>query len=601
MPVVRGLILSLGVGVCIFLIAFVRPAPRPVALELVPPRAAPPPAIVEPSVTTQAPSPVPAPQVREPEPAPAAVRTEEVATPVPAVEEGEPRKDPSAKLFAPGSIPHFDITLTPAAWNALERNPREYVEATVVVDGKKLERVGVHLKGAAGSYQPLGAHPALTLKVNEFVKGQKYRGLTKLHLNNSVQDPTYLHERIAGELFLAAGVPAARATQARVVLNGRDLGIHVLKEALDRRFLRRHFKDDSGNLYDGGFCQDVYQRLENDTHRESTDQSDLKALVKASQEPDLAMRWQHLGEVLDLERFARYLVLEVLLWDWDGYALKPNNYRVYHDPQTDRLVFLPHGMDQLFAQPEAPISPSMGGIVARAFVSTPEGRALYRARLRELTETLFRVELLDRQVLDVRTALVEAALQGKRRDTSLAARIDQLRQILRARVRSVERQLLEKPAQPLALDAGGKALLGGQRWYPEKDTGGVEASERTEPNGARQLVVDSHGNRCLGSWRCRVLLEPGLYRLSCRARTEGVVPLSDKKGAGAGLRLGGTQSPRANSLVGDSAWSELVHELEVASAEEEVELVCELRALQGKVTFDRASLAVQRLSRRARR
>ena len=503
------------------------------------------------------------------------------------------KKDPSDELFSPGIVPRLVITIDPEGYRSLSRRPREYVEATVEADGKVFERVGVHLKGAAGSFRPISSNPALTLKFNEFVEEQKFHGLRKIHLNNSVQDRTYLHEIIAGEVFLAAGVPAARATHARVILNGRDLGLYVLKEGFDKRFLRRYFQDDSGNLYDGGFCRDIYQPLENDTHRDSRDRDDLRRLIEASETPDLEERWLRLAEVLDVERFMSYLALEVLLWDWDGYPMKPNNYRIYHDPTSDRLVFFPHGTDQLFAQPDGPIMPHMGGLVARAVMETPGGRAKYMERLQEIVETVFLPEVLDRRILEVRDRLVPLA-QERVRGRDLMPCIEWLRSSIRERAQSVAQQLERRPARPLAVDGGGLAKLAGQRWYTEKDTGGVEASEVGEPGSDTQLMIDSHGNRCLGSWRCRVLLARGAYRLRGWVRTEGVVPLADQKGTGAGLRLGGTTTPRQNQAVGDRDWEMLEHDFEVHSNVEEVEVVCELRATEGRAWFDRASLAIVR-------
>jgi hypothetical protein len=522
-------------------------------------------------------------------PAPRKTRAREVAPGTPR----QPGNDPSDRLFSPGIVPRIAITIDPAGWRSLERSPRDYVEATVEADGETFERVGIHLKGAAGSFRPISSNPALTLKFNEFVPRQKFHGLRKLHLNNSVQDRTYLHEIIASELFLAAGVPAARATQARVTLNGRDLGIYVLKEGFDRRFLRRYFRDDSGNLYDGGFCQDIHAPLENDTHRDSRDRSDLLALRRAAQTPDLEDRWRRLGEVLDVERFFSFLALEVLLWDWDGYPMKPNNYRIYHDPESDRLVFFPHGTDQLFARPDGPIMPHMAGLVARAVMETPRGRAKYLERLREILDTVFLPGAIDRRIVEVRDRLVPLA-RGRGRDASLVQRIESLRASVRERARSVERQLHQRPARPLVPDGSGLATLERQRWYTEKDTGGVEASEVEGPGGEVLLMVDSHGNRCFGSWRSRVLLARGAYSLRGRVRTEGVVPIADRKGTGAGLRLGDSETPRRNQAIGDSGWRMLEQHFEIHSSHEEVEIVCELRATEGRAWFDRASLAIVR-------
>jgi len=40
--------------------------------------------------------------------------------------------------------------------------------------------------------------------------------------------------------------------------------------------------------------------------------------------------------------------MEIMLAHWDGYAQNRNNYRVFHDFDSGRLVFLPHGLDQMF-------------------------------------------------------------------------------------------------------------------------------------------------------------------------------------------------------------------------------------------------------------
>ena len=163
------------------------------------------------------------------------------------------RADASEEFFTNGPVPHLKIEITGTNWTALQRNSRAYVRATIHDGDKVYTEVGIHLKGAAGSSRDLNDKPALTLKFDKFRDGQRFHGLDKIHLNNSVQDGSYMTELICGELFRAAGVPAARTTHARVGLNGRDLGLYVLKEGFNKTFLRRYFSDPNGNLYDGGF------------------------------------------------------------------------------------------------------------------------------------------------------------------------------------------------------------------------------------------------------------------------------------------------------------------------------------------------------------
>src|SRR5258705_9751992 len=255
----------------------------------------------------------------------------------------------SESFFTNGQIPTISIDLPGASLTALRQNNREYVRATVREGDKIYKDVGIHLKGAAGSFRALDEKPALTLNFDRFNPRQKFHGLDKLHLNNSVQDPSYMTEILCGELFRAAGVPAARGAFARVSLNGRDLGICVLKEGFGKEFLEQYFSNVHGNLYDGGFLRDItdpLQRISAEETKDVKDFSDLKALAAAAREPDPILRMERLGKVLDLDRFISFIAMEILTWHWDGYALKKNNYRVFHDLSTGRMVFFPHGMDQ---------------------------------------------------------------------------------------------------------------------------------------------------------------------------------------------------------------------------------------------------------------
>lgn len=80
---------------------------------------------------------------------------------------------------------------------------------------------------------------------------------------------------MCGELFRAAGVPATRACLALVELNGRKLGLYVLKEGFTKEFLGLFFQETGGNLYDGGFLRDIDQDLELDNAEEGPpDRSD---------------------------------------------------------------------------------------------------------------------------------------------------------------------------------------------------------------------------------------------------------------------------------------------------------------------------------------
>ncbi|HAV61722.1 MAG TPA: hypothetical protein DCY13_05075, partial [Verrucomicrobiales bacterium] len=200
---------------------------------------------------------------------------------------------------------------------------------------------------------------------------------------------------------------------ARVKLNSRDLGLYVLKEGYDKGFLKRNFSNPDGNLYDGGFLMDVDQRLDRDEGPGQANWNDLDMLVGAAFESDLDARLRRLTAILDLDRFLSFAALEMLTCDWDGYLQNSNNYRLYHDPEQERFVFIPHGMDQMFWDLNFPITPGpapmrgrrggwrRGGLVAARAFEIPELQQRYLARVGQLLETEFtpaRLETILHQV-----------------------------------------------------------------------------------------------------------------------------------------------------------------------------------------------------------
>src|SRR5258708_18713540 len=107
------------------------------------------------------------------------------------------------------------------------------------------------------------------------------------------------------------------------------------------------------------------------------------------------------------------MAMENLTCHWDGYAMNRNNYRIFHDADTDRMVFMPHGMDQMFGvrriQPNMPILPMMKGPVARAVIwETPEGQRLYLERLARLSTDLLDGARLSDRVHEIARAINRA-------------------------------------------------------------------------------------------------------------------------------------------------------------------------------------------------
>lgn len=533
---------------------------------------------------------------RRAKPKPAAPKPGVAPKPVAAPKPPPAPVDPSVAFFREGRIPRLRIEIPPGELQRLREQNREYVRCTVSEEeGLEYVHVGIHLKGAAGSFRGLDDRPALTLNFDKFTDGQLFHGLDKLHLNNSVQDPGYLDELICSELFLEAGIPAARTTHARVWMNGRDLGLYVLKEGFNRRFLKRHFAEDGGNLYEGGFVQDIDGNPKLQSGEGAVDRSDIQAVLAACRESDPALRWQKLAATVNIERFLTFMALELLTCHWDGYCENRNNYRFYFEPPGGKVQFFPHGMDQMFRNPGAGVLHTPGGMVCRAVLSNPEWRGAYRDRLDTLAARFVPPDRLLARV-DAHHARVRPVLaqMHPRAAEEFDQRTRELKSRLSARAESIQRQLATPEPRALRFSQDGTAAVTG--WSARKETEDARTEVVKAAGAAKECYSITAGpsGRCIASWRARVTLPAGRYRLSARARAIGVRALADGPGAGAGLRISG--SSRDHRLEGDSGWTLLRYEFQVSEALREVELVAELRAAAGQVLFDSGSLQLQKLA-----
>jgi hypothetical protein len=503
-------------------------------------------------------------------------------------------------LFTNNLVPHLQLEISPEGMDVLEkyrqvwgkpRPERIDVKATVR-EGKTIySNVAVHLKGSY-TFQGIDEKPSLTLNFDKFAPGQRFHGLDKIHLNNSVQDPSYLCEKLTREMFVAAGVPAARIGHARASLNGRELGFYVLVEGYNKRFLKRHFKSTQGNLYDGGSGGDISKTLEVDSGEEPENRADLAALLAATREPDPTKRLARLEQVLDVDRFLTFAALEVLLQHWDGYCLGPNNFRLFHDATTGKMVFLPHGLDQILGvglSPPSTITPNWDGVVARALFTTAEGRRRYLERLGQVFTNQFRTDDLIARIDELAKRNRPYAAQGIFAPFQYQSAVDGLKSRIVRREGQVRDQL-ENPERPLAFGTNGIVKLSG--WQFRRPNRGSIEGRRTRDGERDMLEVQiSGGSWSSASWRKLVLLERGRYELSGMARVIGLPQGSTNSGVM--LRVSGERD--STGLVTNAGWTPLHYEFELAGMNN-AELICEFRGPEGKGIFDASSLKLRRLS-----
>ncbi len=500
-------------------------------------------------------------------------------------------------FFTNGTLYHFALEIADEDIESLRQKPRDYVPAKLRLGNEVLTNIAVHLKGGSGSFRKVDDRPGLTLDFNRYEDGGRFRGLKKLHLNNCNQDPTRLSEFIGGQLFREAGVPAARAAHAVVELNGRRLGFYVALESMDDVFLARNFQDKKGNLYGqtrGGDITDPIERMEGET---PLTHADLQALLAAVQETNLQARVQAMERRLDLDEFISFMAMEIIAGHHDSYTLARHNYRIYHDPGTEKISFLPHDLDQLMRRPNFGIVVPTRGLVAQTVMSTPELAARFQTRAGWLITNVFAVPRLTQRVDRVVSALMPG-LQAY--DAEIAAAFTNSAAEFKARIINRGLGLQRKihimhglvPALAFQKDT---ALVTG--WTADPPRPGIQLARAKSEDRKPSLWMKWTGtNLAIASWRAQVLLEPGCYRLEGLARCSGVTAANfrRRRGEGVALYAPAFRSIEPFRLAGDFTWQKLSHVFEV-TARDDVELACELRADQGEVWIQEDTLRLVRL------
>jgi hypothetical protein len=382
---------------------------------------------------------------------------------------------------------------------------------------------------------------------------------------------------------------------ARVLLDGKDLGLYVLRESYDKQFLLRAFGNNHGNLYDGGFCQDIDSDLEKDSGDGPDDRSDLHALLTLCREFD-AERTVRFEQRVDVDALIDFCALEAMLGHWDGYSQNRNNFRLWLATAPARAVFLPHGMDQLLGDSEASILRHPPAIVASAVMQVPAWRKRYRERCKQLLPLFAPNKLLPRLKALAAKLRKELHAMDPEAASGFDGAVNDLIGRLEARYRNLQVQVKAPEPKPMPFPPSGAIAL--KTWHPAAETDHVELAKKGfQGVQTLQIACQKRGDEPRqAQWRTTLLLGQGRYRLVATARCEDVEgpPPGDDGAPTGGARLA-VDDARSERLFGDQNWKALSCEFEVGEYQRDVELRLELRAMAGRAWFRFDSLQLQKL------
>ena len=109
--------------------------------------------------------------------------------------------------------------------------------ATLLIDGMKLDSVGVRCRGNT-SLMTIGNAEKKSFNIElDWIKKQNLYGYTTLNLNNGFEDPTFMREVLYANACSAV-CPCPKANFVKLLINGENWGIYINVQQLDGTFFK---------------------------------------------------------------------------------------------------------------------------------------------------------------------------------------------------------------------------------------------------------------------------------------------------------------------------------------------------------------------------
>lgn len=283
-------------------------------------------------------------------------------TPGPRLTPADVRSFPNAPVYDLGTLRTFFLQFDAADWEqelTAFFNTDVEVPATLIVDGKTYEEVGVHFRGNSSFRMvPSGYKHSLNLSL-DFVKGKQDLGSYQtFNLLNSNNDATFVRTVLYSEIAKHY-IPTPATNFVRVVINGESWGIYVSSQQFNGDFLRDMFKTKDGTRWkvpgsprgrggleylgeNVGAYRRIYEIKSDDTPKAWTD---LIALTRVLNQTPSDQLEAALAPILDVDGTLKFLALEVALVNSDGYWTRASDYNIYQDVRG-QFHIIPHDVNE---------------------------------------------------------------------------------------------------------------------------------------------------------------------------------------------------------------------------------------------------------------
>lgn len=249
-----------------------------------------------------------------------------------------------------------------------------FAKASVFFNGIEWYHVGVRFKGNSSlrtTWQQGLMKLAFRLDFDEFeddypeIKNQRFYGFQKLSLSNNFEDNSYLHEKVAADIFRHAGLKSPHTAYYAIYVDYGEgpvyFGLYTGVEIVEDTMLKDQFGSDHGNCYkpegvEATFAYGTFNESGFDlkTNEDIADYSDVNALyeiVNSNLRLSDTEQWKdNLESIFDVDNFLHWLAVNTIIQNWDSYGIMYHNYYLYNNPYNNKLVWIPWDNNEALAE-----------------------------------------------------------------------------------------------------------------------------------------------------------------------------------------------------------------------------------------------------------
>jgi hypothetical protein len=329
-------------------------------------------------------------------------------------------RKPHQLLFAAEALHDLHISLDRGDWSRLCANvlANDYYPAALSMNGTTLPEIRVRARGRNSRN---ARKPGLRVDLEAGGKKSAIPAVAGFVLGNLVSDATLLHDWLAMKVFRKAGISAPRRSFARVFVNNEYRGVYALGEEIGGSFLRRHFREKNGHLYEyhstprlPGASASSAPILKALNHRKADKPGRGASILSAIQAGALAARGGKKNAPLDLRHLATVLAVESFCDDRHGLLSErgPDGLYYYSARKPSEAFVIPWGRDEAFlAWQRPPLEYADRSPLARRVLEQEYARSVFQATLADLATLAGSNGWLEGKILNRYFSLRGAALE----------------------------------------------------------------------------------------------------------------------------------------------------------------------------------------------